>query len=1290
MDYIEQGIDVLFENKINYQKLDKINDEIKDSKISNIEEFFERMKRVDGISLIIGSNGIGKTYLLEQLKVSFEKNKIDINYIKFRDFNDLGIIKSKITSSSEYVIFDGLDEINADIQNCVLEYVLSINNKKVIISSRRDFVQKKNLFDAKYNIYEIKPLEECIIDDILTINGLTEEKYKNIYNLLKTPRFLIHLLNVKDILKQKNNINKYDLLEMIINKHFDIVNERAVIKIETSIHKKVLQTLALVMMMTGKSNLTIEEFTIFLSNINCLDIKSYILNKDIIESFLNNQILLNYGNLIAFENKEIMEFLAAKEIFENSFSNKDLFDIVAIDNTNEINTLWFNTLSYLICKSKIYNDLVLNYVFNNLYMQENLLDLLLNIDFNFDKKNIVIENIWKIIFQYTKLYQYMPFYNNTDGISKILMINSKLCFKKLVEILIKQKIKSNLSDFDIIFINNILSCINYLEENYSFNKIETKKLKNYLIKNENYYIQSDNFKVRYLYVCLQTFEHEDIDTLIENNNIDKRLLSIFLHDKNHLKNLNNIDKYVNQYILNCRNKFVDNFVINENLIVDFINNNYDINRLKKLINSINDDNNIASFINFLYYNYSEELWIQLSKKSIVIILYNKIIKKLIESTNKSSRDLREEILFDCRKSDVLEKIITLCIKHNYINIDDLNNNLYSSSYINQYMRELIIKAILIYTQNVKELYEKLIDKKMIFNVWKLDLDNETRNKLELQINKFFSSELLEYKKKLIAYKDYEDLEESLNKINSTKYIYYKIELLYDLVKNDRQINIINSNVILKNTLKSLLKEIDIYISKININKLIVIANRNKTYTISYDIQLYPKAIFILLKNGYNINKYNDINIILLNNNIDNIVPSYNDNNYKKLLDYVSEKKSKDYVKIYMHNIIEKLKIYNSNILFQTIFKWLDYITFDEYQINNILSFILENINFLNDDDIKKLKKFRKYKICQDILIELGFENEIKNRIDYIKNNLVLEGDLMSIEGNINFEYSSGANINSLAKIGNKNKKYIIDLLAFMFNKYNEGNYYYFSKYVLDMVTKYINNIDKNEANDIIDYIMLKEKNNNNRYLYAICNNISLLKNFEYRNVIQVINKYNTIIANQYNKLYSYGDLYDLVKDVLQTNIFDDILRMQFLEIFRDKKTKKIRKLKEETYQFLIGYELSRILNIRGFSTKVIFESTAFDKKRNDIQLVTEGFIQDIVIETKLFNNHDISNENSIKLYIKNTLEKYRERFNSPKILFVIINQNSRMETCQQKINWINKNSNQIIDIIPINLEKYFK
>ena len=52
MDYIEQKIDVLFENKINYQKLDKVSDEFKNSKIRNMEDFFERIDVKSSLSEI--------------------------------------------------------------------------------------------------------------------------------------------------------------------------------------------------------------------------------------------------------------------------------------------------------------------------------------------------------------------------------------------------------------------------------------------------------------------------------------------------------------------------------------------------------------------------------------------------------------------------------------------------------------------------------------------------------------------------------------------------------------------------------------------------------------------------------------------------------------------------------------------------------------------------------------------------------------------------------------------------------------------------------------------------------------------------------------------------------------------------------------------------------------------------------------------------------------------------------------------------------------------------------------
>ena len=89
-------------------------------------------------------------------------------------------------------------------------------------------------------------------------------------------------------------------------------------------------------------------------------------------------------------------------------------------------------------------------------------------------------------------------------------------------------------------------------------------------------------------------------------------------------------------------------------------------------------------------------------------------------------------------------------------------------------------------------------------------------------------------------------------------------------------------------------------------------------------------------------------------------------------------------------------------------------------------------------------------------------------------------------------------------------------------------------------------------------------------------------------------------------------------------------------------------------------------------------------------MISEGFIQDIVIETKLIENNDIGNEEKIKKYINNTLNKYKLEFNSPKILFVIINQKNSVNTCNKKMKLINKNNEDFVVPILIDLKDIFK
>lgn len=118
-------------------------------------------------------------------------------------------------------------------------------------------------------------------------------------------------------------------------------------------------------------------------------------------------------------------------------------------------------------------------------------------------------------------------------------------------------------------------------------------------------------------------------------------------------------------------------------------------------------------------------------------MYNKIICKLMNEKSEHDNLIREEIIFEHRNLDTLEKILELCLKYECITLDTLNSMNTTSNFTLRYLQEVIIKIILNNTENVTMIYKMLNDKKIIFNVWKSDLDSEQRTKLESQIKKIF-------------------------------------------------------------------------------------------------------------------------------------------------------------------------------------------------------------------------------------------------------------------------------------------------------------------------------------------------------------------------------------------------------------------------------------------------------------------------------------------------------------------------------------------------------------------------
>lgn len=1293
MENIEQNIVKLYEDGINYQIINNEKNKYEYTKkntIKNQVEFISLLKKRKGISIITGNNGIGKTYLLKLINAKFIEENKKTKLIELKKYNTLNEIENEILDEHEIIIFDGLDEININIIDNVISYIFSISNKKVIVSSRKDFLQKNNMLNVIYNVYEIMPIEEYKVKQFIEDLDMENLKTDNIMNLLKIPRFLLYIIDNIEQVKNLKKVNKYNILSLIIENHLDTLNSRANIKIEKHIHRKILQSTSLVMMMAGKTNLTIEEFITFLSRINYLDIKSYILNENIIESFLNNQLILNDGKILQFENKELMEFLAAKEIIENGISNEHLYKMV-INEEKEIDSFWFNTITYLVCESKIYRKLILEYIYNNIEKQDNLINLLFNINFEIEDQEYakIVSN--KLIFQYTKLYQYLSYSDNS--ILNIISTNYKDIFKILIDILSKIDFRSSIDEFNVIYINNILSIIDNILEKYNPGQMELDCLKKFLVNNEKSIMNDRRFNVRYLTIYSKIMDIDAIDNLLNSETINNRLFSIILHECPVISRLQKLDNIINEYIINYKDRFEEEvyFYMDDTLIKEFIISNYNVTRINILLNKLNSDEDVASFLRFINSN-NTDILDKFDRKTVVSTLYRKIIKRFLKVGSKSNIELREEIMFDRRQGDGFEKIIELCIKHKYIQVIDLAN-INSSNYIIQYICELIIKKLLEKGIQIQEIYDSLKKKELVFYVWKNDISSIEKNKYEDEIKRLFPEQYKSYIVTIekLKNRDYVDIENSMKKILEASNIFYVIDKMYNLIKDDKKYKMIISDTIMKNTFKQIINKINEYISKLDISKLQIKYNtKDKNYILSYDVHFYSHAIYILKKGDIDINIYNEKNIILLRDYNNEININYTDKEYKIFIDFLKRKNSEGYIRYYFYSIIEKIKDSHINELYELIFEWIDKYEFEEYEISQLLSVLCENINIIDKNKLDKIEKFKENKTCQDLLILLNIESEIINRINYIKENLVYSGDIMFIEKNYNFEYSSGYYTNPLSKIDIKYIGHIADITEFAFKKYNEGDYFYFAKYILEMVTSFIkNNIENPEVTMLIKKIMNLEKNNNNRYLFNICNSISTMKKLNVKQLGRTIIELNTIMGSNIKKIYSYDELFEIIKEVLENNIFEDIKRMNFFELFRNKDG-KLNKLNEQTFQFLIGYELNRILTIKGFNTEVIYESTGFDKKRSDIQLISEGFIQNIVIETKLIENDDIGNEDKIKQYINKTLSKYKAEFNSPKILFVIINQTRSLNNCNKKLKLINKNNEDFVQPILIDLKSIFE
>ena len=125
----------------------------------------------------------------------------------------------------------------------------------------------------------------------------------------------------------------------------------------------------------------------------------------------------------------------------------------------------------------------------------------------------------------------------------IVSTNYKDILKILIDLLNEFDFKCSIDEFNVIYINNILSIIDNMLEKYIPEQKELDYLKQFLVNNEKVIMNDRRFNVRYLTIYSKIMDIEAIDNLLNTEIINNRLFSIILHECPQINKLQKVGRY---------------------------------------------------------------------------------------------------------------------------------------------------------------------------------------------------------------------------------------------------------------------------------------------------------------------------------------------------------------------------------------------------------------------------------------------------------------------------------------------------------------------------------------------------------------------------------------------------------------------------------------------------------------------------------------------------------------------------------------------------------------------------
>jgi hypothetical protein len=348
------------------------------------QEDYSREEFTKGSRFLFGKPGSGKTELLKKLedlqntkdKAQTDKRVIQqhprVQLIKLKESYQNNSTENNLTQrvavDVSLLLLDGLDEMNEQFIYKFLEDVnnLTINRAelRIIISSRTYLLERypefKSLKNFKYSV--IRPFNRELQKEFIEKTNLELTQKESLKDYLWqrksplyfNPRYLsILCFLVKERIIEESeikNLSRYDIFEKLTRFALEREIEE---KSQPEIYLNVLQKLATVISIKGDTEINSEDLMDFFDYAQ-FDSKAVVLNKDSLKT-LYDKCLLKKGknalfDYIEFDDREIQEFLTAKELIKISKHLNLFAKLCFTENPICFKSHWLNSLNFFIEK----------------------------------------------------------------------------------------------------------------------------------------------------------------------------------------------------------------------------------------------------------------------------------------------------------------------------------------------------------------------------------------------------------------------------------------------------------------------------------------------------------------------------------------------------------------------------------------------------------------------------------------------------------------------------------------------------------------------------------------------------------------------------------------------------------------------------------------------------------------------------------------------------------------------------------------------------------------------------